>query len=237
MMRGSSRRRLTALSAPVAVTSVVATGLVAGLADSTREHDGLSRLDPVVAAQVLQDRTPVLTSLARAATFAGSEVVVAAVAIVVLAGLLVRRDFLRATFFSVAMAGSAALTVLVKLAVARPRPGGVDRLGPFDTSYSFPSGHTLNSVVLLALVVWLCWPVASVARRGFLLAAAAAMGAAVGASRIYLGYHWFTDVLASALVALAWLCFVWLLYQPAKGVVTSLSRHQERPTAPNPAPG
>lgn len=35
---------------------------------------------------------------------------------------------------------------------------GLDRLGALDTSYSFPSGHTLNSAVLLALVGWLLWP-------------------------------------------------------------------------------
>jgi membrane-associated phospholipid phosphatase len=135
--------------------------------------------------------------------------------------LLSRRTFARAATFAIGIGGSAFLTVAVKLFVARPLPGGVDRLGAVDTTYSFPSGHTLNSAVFLALVVWLLWPIASGTARGLLGAAAAALAVGVGASRVYLGYHWLTDVLASGLVAVAWLSVVWMLREPVARAVVS----------------
>jgi membrane-associated phospholipid phosphatase len=92
----------------------------------------------------------------------------------------------------------------------------VDRLGALDTTYSFPSGHTLNSTVFIALVVWLLWP--GVRHKGHvaLVAGGAVLALGVGASRVYLGYHWLTDVVASVLLALAWLSIVWLLRQSGR---------------------
>jgi membrane-associated phospholipid phosphatase len=192
------------------VASLAAAGVIA-LADAAGEHDGPSRLDPVTAADVLRMRTPALTELAHAFTFLGSEVVVGLLAVLTLVALLARGRFTKATLFAIGIGGSAFLTVAVKLLVARPRPGAVDRLGALDTTYSFPSGHTLNSTVFLALLVWLLWPAAKLAGRIALVAAATVMAVGVAASRVYLGYHWLTDVLASGLVALAWLSLVWLL--------------------------
>ncbi|WP_051276841.1 phosphatase PAP2 family protein [Marmoricola sp. URHB0036] len=194
----------------VLIACLATTGVVA-LADAAREHDGVSRLDPTAAADIVRMRTPTLTELAHVFTFLGSEVVVGGLALVVLATLLMRHQPSRAATFAIGMAGSAFLTVVVKLVVARPRPGEVDRLGALDTSYSFPSGHTLNSTVFIALVVWLLWPSVTRAGRIALVTGGAVLAVGVASSRIYLGYHWLTDVLASGLVALAWLCVVGLL--------------------------
>jgi membrane-associated phospholipid phosphatase len=200
----------------LALVSGLTTACVVGLADAVGEHDGLSRLDPRIAGEVVRWRTPTLTQLAHVLTFVGSEVVVGGLTIVVLAILLARRQLTRAAVLAVGMGGSAFLTVAVKLHVARARPGAVDRLGAVDTTYSFPSGHTLNSAVFLALVVWLLWP--SLRYAGRVAAATTGAGLAIGvaASRVYLGYHWFTDVLASGLVALAWLSIVWLGHSAAR---------------------
>lgn len=194
----------------VLIGCLAATG-VAALADAVGEQEGLSRVDPVTAADVLRVRTPTLTHVAQAFTFLGSELVVGGLAIVVLVFLLTRRQLMQATMFAIAMAGSAFLTVAVKLLVARPRPSAFDRLGAPDTTYSFPSGHTLNSTVFLALVVWLLWPSLKYGGHVALMVAGAVVAIGVAASRVYLGYHWLTDVLASGLVAIAWLCTVWLL--------------------------
>jgi membrane-associated phospholipid phosphatase len=202
---------LSGLRTTLVLGACLAGAGVGVLADAAGEHDGASRLDPVTAAEVLSMRTPTITHLARAFTFLGSEVVVGGLAVVILLALLMRRQLTRATVFAVAMGGSAVLTVALKLLVARPRPGGLDRLGPPDTSYSFPSGHTLNSTVFLALVVWLLWASVTYAGRVALVTASAVLAVGVAASRVYLGYHWLTDVVASGLIALAWLSIVWLL--------------------------
>ena len=216
--------RIPATTLVMALVAVLATSGVSWLADAAREHDGPSRLDPVAAAEVLRIRTPTLTGLAQALTLAGSEVVVAALAAAALLWLVVRREPGRAAVVVTAIGGSAFLTIAVKMLVGRHRPGAVDRLGTLDTSYSFPSGHTLSSAVLLAVLVWLLWPVTSRLVRGGLVATAGVLAVGIGASRLYLGYHWLTDVIASGLVAVAWLSVVWMLREPVQWMGLAASR-------------
>jgi undecaprenyl-diphosphatase len=76
------------------------------------------------------------------------------------------------------------------------------------TDYSFPSGHTLSAVVFyggVALVVWSLF-----GRRAGLatVGVAAIIALAVGVSRIYLGYHFLTDVVGAILAGIAWLLIV-----------------------------
>ena len=74
----------------------------------------------------------------------------------------------------------------------------------FGGKSSFPSGHTLNSTVFLGLAVILLLPlIHRRASRIASMAGAMLLALAIGWSRIYLGYHWTTDVIASWLLALA----------------------------------
>ena len=196
-----------ALRAALVTTPIVAVLL---LADSAREHDGVSaQVDPRVAADVVDARTTVLTGLARLLTLIGSEAVVGALALLLVTFLLKRRGRFVAGAAAAAMATSAALTVGVKVLVERTRPGAVDRLGPVDASYSFPSGHTLNSTVFLGLVALLVIPMVRARRRRIVaVVGCIVLATAIGLSRIYLGYHWTTDVVAAWLIAIAILALV-----------------------------
>lgn len=211
------------MTTPVATRAAGGLAMVAGagvvvLAVSARDHTGPARLDPDTAADVLGLRTNVATVIAHVLTFVGSEVVVGAIALVILGWLFWRRDLEHAIPFGAAMAGSAVLTVVVKALVARSRPGRVDVLGAIDHSHSFPSGHTLNSAVLIGLVIWLAWPSATSLTRMLMLESGTLLVLGIAASRVYLGYHWLTDVLASLLLALAWLSTVWLVREPLVSV-------------------
>jgi membrane-associated phospholipid phosphatase len=188
--------------ATAALTGAAATAGVLVLADAGRERDGVARLDPHVASGMLDIRSGPLTHLAHALTLLGSEPVVGTLAVLLFIALLERRGQVFAIIAAVAMTISVGLTVGVKILVERPRPGAADRLGPVDHSYSFPSGHTLNSTVLLGLTVILLLPL--IQRRGWrvaLIAGAGLLALGIGWSRIYLGYHWTTDVIASWLLA------------------------------------
>jgi membrane-associated phospholipid phosphatase len=196
------------LAGPV-TTLAAAAAAFAGLTDAASEGDGVTRLDPYIAADVLTLRTGALTAIAHTLTFLGSEIVVSVAALLLLIALLERRGARYAGLAALAMGLSAALTVGIKLAVGRDRPGIADRLGPVDHTYSFPSGHTLNSAVLLGLVCLLAVPLLSrPSTRVAAWAAAALLAVGVGSSRVYLGYHWTTDVLASWMVAIILLTVV-----------------------------
>ena len=78
--------------------------------------------------------------------------------------------------------------------------------------------------MLIALATWLLWLALSRLTRGFAVAGGMLLATGIGASRIYLGYHWVTDVIASGLVAVAWLSLVWMV----RGPVQDLARRPGR---------
>ncbi|MEO7423205.1 MAG: bifunctional DedA family/phosphatase PAP2 family protein [Ornithinibacter sp.] len=201
------RRRRVAVLVP-AVVSTVGVAVAAALADGVREGNGLAAHDVSVTQWVLDHRLPALDVAARALTFAGSEVVIGGLTVALLGYLWWRcRDRAAALLVAAAMGVSGALTLGLKALVARPRPPAEAVLGSVDTSFSFPSGHTLNTAVFLGVTVLLALYRLGLGAR-VRAAAATVVGAlvasiGVGLSRVYLGYHWLTDVLASGAIAVA----------------------------------
>lgn len=194
-MRTATRHSRWAIPTAVGAAGIAA---VATLADGVLESGDLAAYDPVVTAGVVTARTPLLTAIAQAFTFTGSMVMVALYTLAVVAWLgLRRRQWRLAALVAGTMATSAALTVVLKLAFGRARPAAADVLGALDLTFAFPSGHTLNSTVFFGLLAALAVAhVRSRPGRAGVVAAWLAMVVGVAASRVYLGYHWLTDVLA-----------------------------------------
>ena len=197
-----TRRTPLLAAAGVAAASVVAVG---GLVDGVSENADLSSYDPGITSSVASLRRPGLTIAAELASLVGSEVSVGLLSLLVLGWMWFGlRDRARAVLFAAAMGAGVVLTIVGKHLVARHRPAAGSVVGPVDTGYSFPSGHTLFSTVFLGLVVMLLvWP--TVGRRARLAAVVAAVvgSLVVGASRVYLGYHWTTDVIAAWVLGVA----------------------------------
>jgi len=154
-------------------------------------------------------------------------------ALVILGAWLLRTGRVRSLgFLVVALLGSLVLQLILKPFFARPRPGV-----PYAqvlSDYSFPSGHTLSAVVFyggVALVVWSLF-----GRRAGLaaLAAATVIALAVGISRIYLGYHFLTDVMGGLLAGIAWLLIVGAAFRarPTWRRWRSRGRTVRRPAGP-----
>lgn len=153
-------------------------------------------------------------------TLGGYPVLVTLVSAVV-GFLLVSRKFGPALFAAVSIATGTLASHLLKIAYDRPRPDVVDHLVQTHTA-SFPSGHaTMSAVVYLTLASLIVRLVDDVAVRVYVLAVAFLLTFAVGMSRIYLGVHWPSDVVAGWALGVAWACLSWL-------AVTALRRLRER---------
>ena len=140
-------------------------------------------------------------------------------ALVVIAGLILLHHRHSALFFTGVLLGGVAFTVLLKLAIARPRPQLVTHLDYF-ASQSFPSGHTLNSTLFYLTTAWVIAALLPCrALRYLLYALAITLSLATGVSRVALGVHWPSDVLAGWVLAATWLT-LWVMvarvYWPKK---------------------
>ncbi|TPG16935.1 phosphatase PAP2 family protein [Pedococcus bigeumensis] len=199
--RGLSGRPDAVLGRVVVAYAVAAASAGLGtvaLADGAGEHGDLAAHDPAVTDAVVSHRTAVLTALAHAVTAVGSEVSIGLLTLALVTWLVVRRrEVTTAAVVGSAMVVAAGLTLAVKHVVGRTRPPASVMMGAFDSGASFPSGHTVFSTVFFGLVAGLLlrgsW---QGSRRWLVVAAWAVLSAAIGASRLYLGYHWLTDVLA-----------------------------------------
>ena len=136
----------------------------------------------------------------------GSQKVLLPLVAVVAIVLIARRAGRPAGLLVVIWAGAIELYTLAKNVVDRPRPP-MHLWLTTASSWAFPSGHatqSLSTFAALALVCAACLP--TVRRPALALAAVVAAG--VGWSRVYLGVHWATDVLAGWLAAACWVALV-----------------------------
>ncbi|MDP1028151.1 phosphatase PAP2 family protein [Sphingomonas sp. KR1UV-12] len=151
---------------------------------------------------------PWLPQVAVNLTALGGGTVLTLVVALVAGFLLVQRLWLTATMLLLATASGGYAVDLVKQFVGRARPTLVDHLVPVSSA-SFPSGHAASSaVVYLTLAALAAQVVRQRRARRYLFAAAVFLTGAVGSSRVYLGVHWPSDVLAGwsfgTLWALGW---------------------------------
>ena len=98
------------------------------------------------------------------------------------------------------------LNTVLKVIVQRPRPDGFRLIS--ETGYSFPSGHSMVSMAFFGLLIWMVWRYhrKDVMRIAWCVVFGLVI-AMVGISRIYLGVHYASDVLAGFCVSLVWLIF------------------------------
>jgi len=120
--------------------------------------------------------------------------------VIVLFWLAFSRRFRDGLFFGLAVVGSAVLDVMGKAYFTRARPDLWLSITP-ENNYSFPSGHAMGSATLGMALVFLCWPTRW--RWPVLLGAITFVGL-VGLSRLYLGVHYPSDILAGWCAAVAW---------------------------------
>jgi membrane-associated phospholipid phosphatase len=196
--------KATGLALSVAAALVIGGSVgVATVLRMVRRHQGLAELDDTFARWGAHHATGGSTRFLTGLTWFGSMTGVIVVTVVA-AALAYRRSPHRAlfAFLVLVVAGQLAITNLIKAIVGRERPQ-LDQLTSFSGP-SFPSGHTTAAAACFAAGALVLGRRRSLGAKAVLAGGAAAMATGVAASRVLLGVHWFTDVVAGLLLGWAW---------------------------------
>lgn len=184
------------------VVSIGALVFFAWLADQVFEGDARA-FDDAVRNAVHAQASPALSLIMRVWTHFGDPPVIVGLTVIAFIAFWSRRWRRGSAWIAVTMAGAVVLDVTLKLAFHRPRPEAF--FGVTPTTFSFPSGHALGSFCFYATVAALIsHRVRSRTLRISLGILAAAMIGGIGFSRIYLGVHYPTDVIAGYTAAAIW---------------------------------
>jgi len=202
----TSRRAALVLRLGIgALLLIVAAALFGAIAEDVVSGDRLTALDAEIA-QWLHRRTEVpLTRVVLVVTDLQSTVAIACYAAIAGVWFAARRQWRELTTVAIAIGGGLLLNVLMKHAFQRARPTFDEPLLTL-ASYSFPSGHVAASTVFYGLVV--AWTFARTKRglwRALALVGALAMVVLVAFTRMYLGLHYLSDVVAAFAEGVAWL--------------------------------
>ena len=208
LVRGAWLRRVAALRGalvwlPLASFAVIALALFgfAEIADGIGPNENVHLFDRRVAEALRPHVSSAAATAFAAITWLGAGPTLAVLGVIVSIALIAKRRLVELYAWVLALAGSGLLNVTLKGWFMRDRPGET----PLLASWSFPSAHAMNSFVAYGMLAYLA---SRVSRRGWSPAAIAVAGAIVllvGASRVVLGFHYFTDVAGGFAAGLAWL--------------------------------
>jgi membrane-associated phospholipid phosphatase len=199
------------------ITAAIGVALVIGLTvagaevyEAVEEGDGVAGLDRPVLDTALGWRSPTAAQLVTGFTHLGGLVGMSIItSVIVLAMVLRWRSWAPLILMVIAVVGSLAMTSVGKVVVGRVRPPTSDAVPPFESSPSFPSGHTLNSTVIAGMIAYvLLRRLTSDLARILTVVLAGVWAVAMGLSRVFLGHHWLTDVMMGWVLGLAWLALV-----------------------------
>ena len=205
------RRRRIAVLLGVAVVCSVA---FAALAATLIAHGWASSFDQSVIGFVRNIRAPWLTVLMWAASLPGDPPVIAPLTLIATLVLFAWGWRPGAVLLLLTMVGEAVAQTAVSVAFARHRPPIAFALIQLPTTLSFPSGHAWASLLLasvMGLVLWRTLPRHWSVRLA-IVSMVTALAALVGASRVYLGVHWPTDVVGGWLMAVVSLVVAGAIY-------------------------
>jgi len=178
----------------------------AGITEDVIHHDPLTQFDVTLLDWIHAHATPAGYAVFNAISLLGSPLVLTVLALAVALVLGVRRHWIVLGGWVAAFAGGGLLDAMLKLMIRRPRPPYAARFLP-HYSWSFPSGHAMSALIgygMLAYLLVVLWTHRRSAQITIVLGAAVLI-VAIGLSRLYLGVHYFSDVVGGYAAGVLWL--------------------------------
>jgi membrane-associated phospholipid phosphatase len=204
------RRVLVLILMIGAATASVMTWLASETYEAVTEVDGVALWDQPLLDTMVTLRSTWLDTVVTAFTTVGGAVLMPILALTTMTVMAARRrSWTPVILITAAAAGSLLMTIAGKDLSGRARPPLASAVPPYEHSASFPSGHTLNAVVIAGVVAYLL-VLRQHSRRARVTTVTLAVlfALAMGLSRVFLGHHWLTDVLAAWALGLGWLAVV-----------------------------
>lgn len=180
----------------------------------TISRNYLESFDQSIIRFVYSFRSDGITELMKFFTFLGGEIFLVS-GIILLLALLLRKHKISSFNFAVLLVFGTIINLLLKNVYQRPRPDYLPLL--FESTYSFPSGHAMNSFIFYSCIVYFI--IRNIKNTGVRVATILFFGALVymiGLSRIYLGVHYPSDVLAGFIAGSLWLVLSLLVEKTAQ---------------------
>ena len=172
--------------------------------------EGETKTDQRLADWLHGRATDPLTDVFRVITTFGNFATLLTVTVLAVGYLWWRRRRTDALFVALAFLGAQVLSTGMKLGFRRDRPFFPDPLAT-ESTFSFPSGHSLVSLAVYgSIALLLAQQVSTTRRRVLVLGGAAVLVLAIGFSRLYLGVHFLSDVLAGYAAGVAWLALLYV---------------------------
>jgi len=194
----------TGLALTVALIGVVIAGIVVGvLAWMVRRDVGLVDIDHAIELWADRNATTFTDDVLAGITHLGDTITILTVGVAISAyGLWRWRKPSIPLFVASVVLGQMLISNMIKVAIDRARP----ELRPRATfsGTSFPSGHTTAAAATYLAVALVLGIATSPRTRAALAGAAVAIAVAVGSTRVLLGVHWFSDVLAGLVIGWSW---------------------------------
>lgn len=182
-----------------------------------RNDAGIGELNKPILDWVLGIRNPLLTSFAQIVTSIASPLIFTIIVLTVaIIWAFTKRELWRPSLLIISVAIAAATSTALKAVTMDARPDQINMIPAFETNFSFPSGHTISMVVFMLVFGYVIYSRNySLGRLWAWLVAALIGTGLIAASRLYLGYHWLTDVVASiglGFIILALIIFIDLIF-------------------------
>jgi membrane-associated phospholipid phosphatase len=174
------------------------------LADEIVEQETLTQFDLALATALHENATPAQVAVFKEITKLGNVSVVVVLGLGVSLVLLIRRRWLLLASWVITLAGGTLLNLLLKAHFQRVRPEFAD---PFvnESGWSFPSGHAMISLITYGMGAYLLMLALSRPLKQVVVVVTVTLVLLIGFSRLYLGAHYFSDVLAGYAAGALWL--------------------------------
>jgi undecaprenyl-diphosphatase len=202
------------------VASLVCMVLFGTIAEELLDNASMVAFDQQLAQALHNRASEGWTSAFALITLFGSQVVFI-LALIVAAYYAITHHWLHLGVWIAALAGGQLMNMLLKAIFARPRPSFADPL-VVEQFYSFPSGHAMLSMIAYGLLAYFIIEVLNRRRyKTLVLTVATLLIVMIGLSRLYLGVHFFSDVVAGFLAGGAWLfaCIAAMTYIRQRNVL------------------